>query len=103
MDGRWVVYGSMGGVKVEKADFSKLFFTRGNILFSTLRNRTDAYKAELISDFARDILHHFETKTLNPIIDRVMNLSQIVEAHQYIETNANTGKIVLLNDLADCQ
>jgi hypothetical protein len=37
-DGRWVIFGSMGGLKVENANFTKLILNRANILTSTLRN-----------------------------------------------------------------
>lgn len=47
-DSRWVIYGSMGGIKVIDANFMKLLNKRAFILTSTLRNRTDEYKTELI-------------------------------------------------------
>ena len=48
MDARWVIYGSMGGIKVKEANMMKLMGKRASILTSTLRNRDDNYKAELI-------------------------------------------------------
>jgi NADPH:quinone reductase-like Zn-dependent oxidoreductase len=36
--------------------------------------------------------------SLTPIIDHVFPMSQIVAAHQRMESNANTGKIVLTVD-----
>ena len=49
MDARWIIYGSMGGFRVkEGANLLKLLSKRGSILTSTLRNRDDAYKTELI-------------------------------------------------------
>ena len=47
-DCRWVIYGSMGGIKVKEATMIKLLMKRASILCSTLRNRTDDYKGELI-------------------------------------------------------
>jgi NADPH:quinone reductase-like Zn-dependent oxidoreductase len=52
MDARWVLYGSMGGIKVENAPMAKLLMKRASLLSSTLRNRTDGYKANLISSMA---------------------------------------------------
>jgi NADPH:quinone reductase-like Zn-dependent oxidoreductase len=37
----------------------------------------------------------FETGNLVPVIDTVFPLSQISEAHTYMEKNRNFGKIVL--------
>ena len=81
MDGRWVMYGSMGGLKVENANFTKLLLTRGRILASTLRNRTDEYKAELVRQFTEIIMPDFESGKLKPIVDRVYNLSEVAKAH----------------------
>lgn len=99
MDGRWVMYGTMGGLKVDKANFTRLILNRGTIIASTLRNRTDDYKANLVREFTNNCLKDFENGALKPIIDKVYNLSEVAKAHQYIEQNANIGKIVLKNDL----
>lgn len=37
----------------------------------------------------------FESKTLKPVIDRDYNWTQAVEAHKYMESNSNMGKIIL--------
>eukprot|EP00347_Sterkiella_histriomuscorum_P009914 403339393 len=99
VDGQWVMYGTMGGLKVENANFTKLILKRGNIIASTLRNRSDEYKTELIQRFIKDCIQDFESGKLKPIVDRVMKLSEVQEAHRIIENNANIGKIVLINDL----
>lgn len=59
----------MGGIKVVEANFMKLLNKRGCILTSTLRNRTDEYKTELIQDMARDLTPGFESGELKPIVD----------------------------------
>jgi tumor protein p53-inducible protein 3 len=38
---------------------------------------------------------HFESGRLNPIIDQVFSLEDIGKAHQLMEENKNTGKIIL--------
>jgi len=48
MDARWVLYGSMGGIKVENANMAKLLMKRASLISTTLRNRTDPYKANLL-------------------------------------------------------
>ncbi len=68
-DSRWVIYGSMGGIKVIDANFMKLLNKRAFILTSTLRNRSDEYKTELIQEMARDLMPGFISEELKPIID----------------------------------
>ncbi len=54
MDARWVVYGSLGGLDIDcsstNSQFSMrpLFAKRANLLFTTLRNRSDEFKTDLI-------------------------------------------------------
>ena len=51
MDSRWIVYGAMGGVKIKEANMMKLLGKRASIMTTTLRNRDDHYKTELITNF----------------------------------------------------
>lgn len=37
----------------------------------------------------------FRANQLKPIIDRSFNLEEVAEAHRYMESNSNFGKIVL--------
>jgi len=98
-DSRWVIYGSLGGLNIQNVNMGRLLNKRANILSSTLRNRTDEYKTQLIRDFARDILPAFETGQLKPIIDSIYPLSQASDALFRMKQNLNVGKIVLVNDL----
>ena len=59
-DGRWVVYGLMGGAELSGPVLAGLLRKRANLLFSTLRARTDQYKTHLVSEFTKNCLHHFE-------------------------------------------
>ena len=99
MDSRWVIYGFMGGIKVENVNMMKLLNKRGNILTTTLRNRSDQYKHQLIADMERDCYPGFESGVLKPIIDKTFQLSNAKEALLYMNQNLNKGKIVLDCDL----
>lgn len=99
MDSRWVIYGSMGGIKADDANLVKPLLKRSSILFSTLKSRTDDYKAQLISEMYDFCQPRFASGELTPIIDREYPLSRVAEAHAYIESNASIGKVILTNDL----
>ena len=80
-DSRWVIYGTMGGLKVKEANFTKLILKRGSILMSTLRSRGDEYKSELVRRFTKDCIPAFEDGRLKPIVDSVFKLSEVKKAH----------------------
>ncbi|XP_072546459.1 quinone oxidoreductase PIG3 isoform X2 [Salminus brasiliensis] len=99
MDGRWVLYGAMGGKSVQGDLLGKLLFKRGHILSSLLRSRSLQYKAELVRSFTEQALPHFQSAdqsmSLRPVIDSVFNMHDVAEAHRHMEANKNIGKIIL--------
>ncbi|XP_040080459.1 quinone oxidoreductase PIG3 isoform X2 [Oryx dammah] len=98
LDGHWVLYGLLGGAVISGPLFSKLLFKRGSLITSLLRSRDKKYKQMLVKAFTEQILPHFSTEgpqRLLPVLDRVYPVAEIQEAHEYMETNKNVGKIVL--------
>jgi len=96
-DGRWVLYGTMGGVDINNGSgvLGKLIRKRGKLIATTLRNRSDDYKAELINEFEKHALPLFESGVYHPIVDEVFPLEKAPDAHRKMESNANNGKIIL--------
>lgn len=68
---------------------SKGLNVRGYTLFELM---PDASRREAAISF---ITHGLEAGTLKPIIAKTFAFDQIVEAHQYMESNAQFGKIVV--------
>lgn len=105
LDGRWVFYGSLGGMDVDCTQSNNAFnlrplmAKRANIHFSTLRTRSDDYKAALVKRFTEEIMPAFVSGELKPVVDRVFKMSEMAQAHEYMEKNENIGKIVIQNDL----
>ncbi|XP_069881085.1 quinone oxidoreductase PIG3 isoform X1 [Dipodomys merriami] len=98
LDGCWVLYGLMGGADISGPLFSKLLFKRGSLITSLLRPRDKKYKQMLVEAFTEQILPHFSKEgpqRLLPVLDRVYPVAEIQAAHEYMEANKNTGKIVL--------
>lgn len=97
VDGRWVLYGTLGGGAVHGDLLKKLLSKRGQLLCSLLRSRTLQYKSELVRSFSSRVLPHFSGSPalLRPVIDREFSLEQVCEAHQLMEENRNMGKIIL--------
>ena len=94
MLGRMVVVGTMGGGTVE-FDINALLSRRVSVRGTLLRSRPLEQKATLTQAFNQRVLPLFGRGLLRPVIDRVYGLDDVVEAHRYMEANANFGKIVL--------
>ena len=98
MDGRWVVYATMGGKAIHDDTFlGKLMAKRISILPSTLRSRPVEYKQTLISAIENEILPHIVNGTYRVLIDSVfdMNSDGVRQAHTKMSKYLNIGKIVL--------
>jgi tumor protein p53-inducible protein 3 len=95
VDGRLIVIGTMGGSRVDQLDLGKLLFKRQQIIGTALRSRSIADKIKLTQEFAAYAMPRFADQRLRPVIDRVFDWKDVAEAHKYMESNANIGKIVL--------
>lgn len=94
-DGRLVILAMMGGSVAESFDLRALFARRGTLRASTLRNRSDAYKADLVRLFRAAAWPGFADGSLCPVIDRVLPFAAAADAHRALASNETVGKIVL--------
>ena len=92
--GRMVIVGVMGGGKLE-VNLGALMGKRLRVHGTVLRARPLEEKAALTQEFASRVLPLLQNETVSPVVDRVFPLSEVAEAHRYMESNANFGKIVL--------
>jgi NADPH:quinone reductase-like Zn-dependent oxidoreductase len=92
--GRLALVGTMGGGKVE-TNIGGLMPKRLSVYGTVLRMRSFTEKAALTEQFRRHVLPLLESGRLRAVVDRVFPLAQAAEAHRYMESNANFGKIVL--------
>ena len=95
VDGRWVLYGLMGGPKVGGPFLAGLLRKRVQLLSTTLRARPIAYKKELVDAFSASTAEKFASGDFKAIIDSVTDLEGVVEAHKRMESNLNAGKIIM--------
>ncbi|MCU1365469.1 MAG: putative quinone oxidoreductase [Ilumatobacteraceae bacterium] len=92
--GRIIQVGLMGGGATE-VNVGMLLGKRAGIIGTTLRGRPLEQKAALTQRFVREMLPLFDSGALRPIIDSRFPLDRIADAHRYMATNANTGKILV--------
>jgi putative PIG3 family NAD(P)H quinone oxidoreductase len=95
--GRLVIIGLLGGAKAE-LNIGRLMVKRQRIIGSVLRARPVSEKADITREFLEQVLPLFETGRLKPVIDRVLPLDEVRQAHELMAANANTGKLVLQVD-----
>jgi len=95
-DGRWVLYGLLGGGDINGGFFRQLLMKRGTLLASLLRPRSDEYKGKLVASFSGKCLSKFESGDFVPVIDTCIPMKDAAEAHKRMELNLNIGKIVLV-------
>ena len=95
LDGRLVILSLLGGRLVEDVDLASLFRKRAQVITTTLRSRSLAYKIALTQAFSKKWLSCFKERHLLPVIDSVYDWTDVQEAHRHMEANKNAGKIVL--------
>lgn len=90
--GRIIEYGALDNQPTPFPLFAALakgLTIRGYTLFELTQDKSKVEKAKSF------ILPLLESKKLRPVIDRVFNFSQIQQAHEYMESNQQMGKIVV--------
>jgi putative PIG3 family NAD(P)H quinone oxidoreductase len=92
--GRLVVIGLQGGVKGE-LDLGRLLAKRASVHATSLRARPLRQKAEIVAAVRAEVWPAVESGAVRPVIDRVLPLDDVVEAHRALEASEHIGKIVL--------
>ncbi|MDY7074266.1 Phthiocerol synthesis polyketide synthase type I PpsC [Pseudomonas hunanensis] len=96
-DGRWVIIGLMGGRKFE-LDLAQVLGKRLEITGSTLRNRDDGFKAELLSELQQHVWPLFAEGRLSPQLVDTYPVEFAQAAYAELETNQVSGKLVMVID-----
>ncbi len=92
--GRVIQVGVMGQAHAE-LPLAKMLPKRATIIGTVLRSRPPEEKLALTQRFAAEVLPRFDDGALAPVIDRRFDIDDVADAHRYMESNANIGKICL--------
>ncbi|SEK87170.1 putative NAD(P)H quinone oxidoreductase, PIG3 family [Colwellia chukchiensis] len=98
LDGHIVILSMLAGRFADNIDVARMLAKRINIHATTLRSRSDDYKAKLIKAFNRDFKAALEQGHIKPVIYQQFPWQDVEQAHQVMENNANTGKLILIVD-----
>lgn len=94
-DATWVLYGSLGGHKVN-ISLAGLLQKRARLLATTLRSRSGEYQTRLVSNFNKEVLPKFTNGKLQVVLDSTFGAEAAEEAHDRLERGLNTGKVVII-------
>ncbi len=91
--GRLVVIAVMGG-RAGETDLARIMQRRLTLTGSTMRPRTRAEKAALADELRREVWPLLDAGQCRPVIDTVLPLEQVVQAHERMDVD-HIGKVVL--------
>jgi putative PIG3 family NAD(P)H quinone oxidoreductase len=94
VNGRLVVIGMQGGTRAE-LDIAALLQKRAAVHATSLRARPAAEKAAIVQSVLAGVWPAIEAGDVRPVIDRVLPLDQVAEAHRAMEESGHIGKILL--------
>ncbi|OHU88258.1 MULTISPECIES: NAD(P)H-quinone oxidoreductase [Pseudoalteromonas] len=93
MDCHCINLAMLGGRHVE-LDMAQILAKRFNLHGSTLRNRNQEYKRELVNAFKKQFASSIFSKNMAIPIYKTVALSEIELAHAILHKNENLGKVV---------
>jgi putative PIG3 family NAD(P)H quinone oxidoreductase len=96
-DGRWINIGLMGG-REATLDLAQVLGKRIQLIGSTLRNRDDQFKADLLRDLQQHVWPLFAEGRLKPQLERSFAIKDSEAAFETLAGNQVAGKLVLLID-----
>ena len=93
--GRVAIVGYVDGRLSAETDLEAVHAKRLRIFGVSNKLRPLAERAANVAAFARDIWPHFASGALRPLIDRTFEFDQLPAARDYMDSDAQVGKIVL--------
>lgn len=92
--GRLILVGLTSGAKAE-FDLRVALQKRARIIGTVLRSRSLDEKAKATREFANAVVPLLESGAINPNLDRIFPITDVVAAYKYLESNESFGKVVL--------
>ncbi len=92
--GRLAVIGLQGGTTAE-LDLGALLAKRGTVRATSLRARPMQEKADIVQAVLAGVWPAVEAGEVRPVIDRVLPLDRVADAHWLVEASNHVGKVVL--------
>ncbi|MDO5618006.1 NAD(P)H-quinone oxidoreductase [Kocuria sp.] len=94
-DGRLVIIGLQGG-RTAEIDLARLMGRRLHLIGTTLRARPPRQKAEIMAQLKKHVWPLVESGRIAVRIDRTFPLDEVAAAHEYFDSGAHLGKVLLV-------
>lgn len=91
---RWIMIAALAGTKTE-IDLKNIYVRNVRIIGSTLRSRTAAVKAQILSELVEKVFPKIEAGEIKPTIHAVLPIQEAEKAHDILYQGKNIGKVVL--------
>jgi NADPH2:quinone reductase len=95
MDGRVVMFGSTGGRDIT---FNLRIGILNIQLLSMSISTSAAFITQTMPDFRARALPLFASGQLEPVVDTVLPMSELVRAHEMVDERTHFGKVILSNE-----
>jgi NADPH:quinone reductase len=92
--GRIILIGGVAGGKAD-VDLYQILRKRLHVIGTVLRARSLQEKIAITTAFAREVGPLLAERIIQPVIDSVLPLEKIQDAHRRLESNETFGKVVL--------
>ncbi|MDX6224758.1 MAG: hypothetical protein QOE64_1134 [Frankiales bacterium] len=92
--GRLVTIGLQGG-RVGELDLGLLLMKRGSVHATSLRHRPEEQKVRICREVVQHVWPMIATGAVEPVVDRVLPITEVAAAHRLLESGHNIGKVVL--------
>lgn len=92
--GRLVVIGLQGGLRGE-LDLGMMLGKRASVHATSLRSRPAAEKADIVSAVLAGVWPWIASGAVRPVVDTVLPLEQVADAHRLLEASTHVGKVLL--------
>lgn len=99
-DGHLMIIGLQGG-RSGNLDLGALLAKRASISATALRSRTAADKASIVDGVRNEVWPLIRSGDIQPIVDRLLPMSQAVTAHEVVTASDHIGKVLLVTDSYD--
>jgi len=93
--GRLATVGAVDGVLKCELDLDALHSKRLELFGVSNKLTTPAQRAATVNGFKRDVLPAFAAGRISPVVDRVFGFADLPAAKDYMESDAQVGRIVV--------